>query len=106
MTKKEQLTSNPAEVHLPPELQQDLQRRLTHIEGHVRDMDRMLGEPNNCESLLIQATAVRAAIDQVMIELLEGHLEVCMAQGLQAGADGSAALEQFHCAMVAVLKRS
>ena len=71
----------------------------------MRDMGRRLDE-RTCEHLLTETAAVKAAVDQVMIELLEGHMEVCMAQSLQAGGNGVEALEAFRRAMVAVLKHS
>ncbi len=105
MSKENPFSSNSGEVYLPPELQQEIQRRLTDIESLVRDMGQVLGE-HNCEHLLTETVAVKAAVDQVMIELLEGHMEVCMAQSLQAGKDSVEALEAFRRAMVAVLKHS
>jgi DNA-binding FrmR family transcriptional regulator len=42
------------EVYLEPELEKDLQDRLSRIAGHVNGIKRMLTEHRDCESILVQ----------------------------------------------------
>ncbi len=65
-------------VYLTPEQEKALDARLARIEGHVRAIRRMLAEHKDCDSLLIQMAAVKSAMNQVIIKLLEGHIDSCV----------------------------
>lgn len=58
--------------------------RLSRIEGHVRGLRRMVEEDKSCPDVLIQAAAVRAAIDKVARIILEDHIETCMKEAVKA----------------------
>lgn len=60
---------------LDPELVQDLHNRLHCLEGHVRGIQRMLEDQAACEDLLIQTSAVRAALNQINIKIIEGYMQ-------------------------------
>ena len=92
-----------SQVYLAPELAQDLQDRLSRIEGHVRGIKKMLADERDCDDVLIQLAGVRAALNQVAILLLEGHLESCVADALRSG-DGAAPLERFKGSLDRILK--
>ena len=72
------------DIYLDPEVEADLQNRLSRIEGHVRGIKRMLGEHASCEDLLIQLSAVRSALNQATVRLLENHMETCVAECVRA----------------------
>ncbi len=91
------------EIYLDPAVEQDLQNRLSRIEGHVRGIKRMLGEHASCEELLIQLSAVRAALNQTTARLLENHLETCVAECVRAG-QGEKALRHLKGALAQVVK--
>ena len=63
----------------------------------------MLAEHQDCNSLLIQMAAVRAAMTQAMAKLLEGHIETCVTEcvATEEGADALAGLKK---ALAIVLK--
>ncbi len=67
------------DVYLDPEVEEELQNRLSRIEGHIRGVKRMLAEHATCEDLLIQLSAVRSALNQATARLLENHMETCVA---------------------------
>ncbi len=92
-------------VYLTPEMEKNLDARLARIEGHVRSVRRMLGEHQDCDSLLIQMAAVKAAMNQVIIKLLEGHIDTCVTECVtdETGADTLAKLKK---AMAIVLKNA
>ena len=45
-------------------------RRLRRIEGQVRGLQRMIDEGKECEAVLMQLSAVRAALDRVGMFLI------------------------------------
>jgi DNA-binding FrmR family transcriptional regulator len=92
----------PAETCLDPELVENLQDRLSRIEGHVRGIERMLDDKEDYEALLVQTAAVKSALNQVIIKLLEGHMETCVADCARRG--DVEALERLKTALALVLK--
>lgn len=62
-----------------------LLRRLRRIEGQVRGLQRMIEEDRYCVEILQQLAAVKAAIDQVGLGLLEDHTRGCVRQAIQGG---------------------
>ncbi len=97
--------AQPDEVYLSPELEANIQNRLSRIEGHVRGVKRMLDEHQDCESVLIQLAAVKSALNQVIIKVLEGHMETCVMECVLEG-EGEEALERLQGALSLVLKKS
>ena len=91
------------DVYLDPEVEQELKNRLSRIEGHVRGIKRMLGEHASCEDLLIQLSAVRAAVNKTTARLLENHMETCVADCIRAG-EGEQALRHLKGALSQVVK--
>ncbi len=91
--------------YLEPQLIKDLQDRLHRLEGHIRGIQRMLDEQAACEDLLIQTSAVRAALNQVNIKILEGHMETCVMECV-LDSKGPAALRKLKGAMAQVLKNA
>lgn len=90
-------------VFIETELEDNLQDRLSRIEGHVRGIKNMLAEHRNCDDILTQVSGVKAAINQVAILLLEGHLETCVVESFRTG-DGTISLERFKSSLSRVLK--
>ena len=93
-----------SETYLDPELVENLETRLNRIEGHVRGIKRMLDDKEDCESILVQTSAIKAALNQVIIKLLEGHMDTCVTDCVQAGDDE--ALDRLKSALALVLKNS
>ncbi len=93
----------PKGVYLDAGVEEDLQNRLSRIEGHVRGVKRMLAEHASCEDLVIQLSAVRAALNQATAKLLENHMETCVAACVRAG-QGEKALRELNGALTQVLK--
>ena len=91
------------DVYLDPEVEQELQNRLSRIEGHVRGVKRMLGEHASCEDLLIQLSAVRAAVNKATARLLENHMETCVTDCIRQGK-GEDALRHLKGALTQVVK--
>lgn len=62
--------------------------RLSRIEGQVRGLREMLGRDVYCTDILIQVSAVNAALNSFSKELLSEHLRTCVAENLREGNDG------------------
>ena len=90
-------------IYLDPEVEEDLQNRLSRVEGHVRGIKRMLSEHASCADLLIQLSAVRSALNQATGRLLENHMETCVTDCVRAG-QGEKALRELKGALTQVIK--
>jgi CsoR family transcriptional regulator, copper-sensing transcriptional repressor len=91
------------DLYLDSLVEEELQLRLSRIEGHVRGIKRMLAEHARCEALLIQLSAVRAALNQTTARLLTNHLETCVTNCVRKG-EGEKALRQLKGALAQVVK--
>lgn len=65
-----------------------LNNRLCRIEGQVRGLREMLNQNVYCADILIQVSAVNAALNSFSRELLTEHIHTCVADGIRQGDDG------------------
>ena len=91
------------ETYLKPEVERRISHRLRRIEGQVRGIQRLLVEHHKCEDLLIQLGAVKQALNAVTVQLLEGHMDTCVAESVREG-EGSKALADLKSALAHALK--
>ena len=70
------------QIPLTSDMERDLDARLASVEGHVRSVRRMLAEQRSCDSVLVQMAAIKAAMNQIIIQLLESHVETCATEYL------------------------
>ncbi|MBI3946939.1 MAG: metal-sensing transcriptional repressor [Armatimonadetes bacterium] len=63
----------------------EVMARLARIEGHVGAIKRMVEANRPCPEVLVQISAVRAALDKVAKVLLADHMEHCVLESLQDG---------------------
>jgi DNA-binding FrmR family transcriptional regulator len=57
---------------------QDAAKRLARISGQVNGIQKMIDEDRYCVDILTQVAALRAALDQLGVQLLSTHLETCV----------------------------
>ncbi|GAC1326898.1 MAG: metal-sensitive transcriptional regulator [Candidatus Dormibacteria bacterium] len=62
-----------------------LAARLGRIEGQVRGISRMVAEDKYCIDVLTQVNAVKAALDQVALLLIEDHVKGCVVDSVTHG---------------------
>ena len=62
-----------------------LLKRLRRIEGQVRGISRMVTEDAYCIDVLTQIAAIKAAIDQVGLILLQDHIKHCVTDSVRQG---------------------
>jgi len=63
---------------ISPSVVQDLQHRLSRVEGQARGVQRMLDEGRNCQEVLQQLTAIRSAAHQASLILVRNHALECL----------------------------
>jgi DNA-binding FrmR family transcriptional regulator len=78
-----------------------IHNRLRRIEGQVRGLQRMVDEDAYCVDVLTQVAAVQTALEQVAVNVLDGHVRGCVAEAV-AGDDADAAEERLDELMAAV----
>lgn len=61
--------------------------RLNRIEGQIRGIKGMLEDDCYCTDILIQVSAVSAALNAFNRELLSNHIHTCVADGIRGGND-------------------
>jgi DNA-binding FrmR family transcriptional regulator len=61
--------------------------RLNRIEGQIRGIKGMVERDAYCTDILIQVTAVNAALNAFNRELLSNHIRTCVAQDIRNGKD-------------------
>lgn len=92
-------------VYLRPEVERRLRNRLKRIEGQIRGIQRLLAEHHSCDDMLVQLGAVKQALNSVTVELLDGHMETCVREGVSEG-QGARVLAQLKSALVYALRHS
>lgn len=65
----------------------DLLNRLSRIEGQVRGVKRMVEQDAYCTDILIQVSAINAALNSFNKVLLSNHIHTCVAEDIRAGKD-------------------
>jgi DNA-binding FrmR family transcriptional regulator len=73
----------------------DLLRRLKRIEGQVRGIQKMIEEDRYCVDILIQIAAVKSAVHQVGLSILESHTRGCVADALTNQESGDKKIDEL-----------
>lgn len=61
--------------------------RLNRIEGQVKGIRKMILSDAYCTDVLIQVSAVNAALNAFSKNLLSNHIKTCVATDIRAGKD-------------------
>lgn len=61
--------------------------RLNRIEGQVRGIRGMVEKNAYCTDVLVQVSAVTAALNAFNRELLSNHIRTCVAQDIRSGKE-------------------
>ncbi|MBQ2848517.1 MAG: metal-sensing transcriptional repressor [Clostridia bacterium] len=65
----------------------NLIHRLNRIEGQIRGIKGMIEKSAYCTDILVQSSAVSAAMNAFNKELLASHIKTCVAQDIRDGKD-------------------
>lgn len=71
-----------------------IKNRLKRIEGQIRGLEKMVEDDRYCVDILIQISAVQAALKKVGFTLLERHTKTCVSHSIQSG-DGEEMIEEL-----------
>jgi CsoR family transcriptional regulator, copper-sensing transcriptional repressor len=71
-----------------------LLNRLKRIEGQVRGIQKMIEDDRYCVDILVQLSAINAALKKVGLHLLERHTQHCVRDAIKAG-NGEEAIEEL-----------
>lgn len=80
---------------LDPVVLEELTKRMKRIEGQVRGIQRLMDEGADCEAIVMQVSAVRAALNKVGLKVVACQLGKLMAEEIQSGGTGRAASEEL-----------
>lgn len=64
-----------------------LMNRLRRIEGQVRGVQTMLEKDAYCADILVQVSAIHAALNSFNKELLSSHVRTCVVDNIRNGND-------------------
>lgn len=76
-----------ASKHRSEKEYKDLMNRLSRIEGQVRGIKGMLEKDAYCPEILVQVSAVNAALNSFNKVLLANHIRTCVADDIRDGKD-------------------
>src|SRR5690625_2507357 len=88
------MTSKHKTTNRDTEDKQALITRLKRIEGQVRGIQKMVDDDRYCIDIIIQISAINAALKQVGFSLLEQHTNHCVLHALESG-DGEVAVQEL-----------
>lgn len=67
----------------------DFMNRLNRIEGQVRGVKNMLENDAYCPDILVQVSAITAALNSFNKVLLASHIESCVVEDLKSEKEGT-----------------
>ena len=70
---------------------EDVAKRLARVAGHTTSLGRMWDEGRECDDMLIQIAAVRAALNQIARLILNHHIDHCLDNAVQSGNPATSA---------------
>lgn len=88
-------THDPAEVKA-------ISNRLAKAIGHLESVKRMVEDGRDCSDVLIQLSAVKAAINNTGKEILKQHVSHCIVEAVEEG--DSEAIEELNDAIDKFIK--
>ncbi|MGX9932526.1 metal-sensing transcriptional repressor [Virgibacillus salarius] len=68
--------------------------RLKRIEGQVRGIQKMVEEDRYCIDILVQISAINAALKKVGFSIAERHTKHCVTDAVKSG-EGNEAIEEL-----------
>lgn len=85
-----------------PEEQKSLMNRLNRIAGQVNGVKGMLEKDAYCIDILVQVSAINAALNAFNRELLSNHLQTCVSEKLKQGDES--VIEELVSTMQKMMK--
>ncbi|WP_163970292.1 metal-sensing transcriptional repressor [Oceanobacillus halotolerans] len=73
---------------------QAIVNRLKRIEGQVRGIQKMIEEDRYCVDVLVQISAINAALKKVGFSVTERHIKHCVSDAIKSG-EGNETIEEL-----------
>ena len=80
----------------------DLIQRLNRIEGQVRGIKGMVERDAYCPEIMVQVSAVNAALKSFNKVLLANHIRTCVADDIRSGQDDK--IDELFCTIQKLMK--
>ena len=64
-------------------VKKELHTRLNRIEGQIRGVQRMLDDDRECQEIVQQLTAVRAAVHNARLHFMRTYARDCLLEGTE-----------------------
>ena len=77
-----------------PPLHSESLKRLRKIEGQIQGLQRMLEQRRYCIDVLQQVTAARRALDEVALQVMQGHINACVSDAIRH-KDGAEKIDEL-----------
>lgn len=74
-------------MRFPDDVTDDVQLRLRRLEGQIRGLQRMLDEGQDCQAIVTQLSAAKAALDRVGYRLVAAGMRYCATDHDEIGPD-------------------
>ncbi|MDY0395103.1 metal-sensing transcriptional repressor [Virgibacillus halophilus] len=68
--------------------------RLKRVEGQVRGIQKMVEEDRYCVDILVQISAIQAALKKVGFSVTERHMKHCVTDAIKSG-EGKDAIDEL-----------
>ncbi len=78
--------------------------RLKNVKGHIAGIERMVEEDQACADILIQLSAIRAAVEKIGIYILENNAVECLCKDLPDKKADKETVEKIVKQMINFLK--
>ncbi|MBP2650744.1 MAG: metal sensitive transcriptional repressor [Firmicutes bacterium] len=89
---------------IPTEARTEVLNRLRNVKGHVAGIERMIEDGQECANVLIQLSAIRAAIEKIGIYILENNAIECLLKDIDQKPEDKEKISHIVKQMLAFLK--
>ncbi|MEN1934244.1 metal-sensing transcriptional repressor [Paenibacillus sp. 102] len=83
-----------ATTHRSDKEKEQIMNRLKRIEGQVRGIQNMIENDRYCVDILVQISAINAAMKKVGMGILKNHTNHCVSSAIKEG-NGDAAIDEL-----------
>ncbi|MBO1582840.1 MULTISPECIES: metal-sensing transcriptional repressor [Bacillus] len=83
-----------ATTHRSDKEKEQIMNRLKRIEGQVRGIQNMIENDRYCVDILVQISAINAAMKKVGLGILKNHTNHCVSNAIKDG-NGDEAIEEL-----------
>ena len=71
-----------------------MKNRLRRIEGQVRGVHGMMEQGKSCKDVVTQLTAIRSAVDRVLMYVVGENMEQCIREELEGGSSADSVIKE------------